>query len=184
MNKLPKDFTLSRYGLNVRFVNEEDAEFIVKLRTDEKLGRFINATSSNVNNQIDWIRAYKLRECEGTDYYFMFENAIGERLGVCRLYDITNSDFTIGSWLFKKDSPMGAAILADIITREIGFELYPDKILLFDVKIGNINVNRYQATYHPNIIKESDDTRYYRLDRESFNKYKKLHLRMFKITQQ
>lgn len=79
---------------------------------------------------------------------------------------------------------MGASILADIITREIGFELYPEKVLLFDVKIGNINVNRYQATYHPNIIKESDDIRYYRLDRESFNKYKKLHLRMFKITQQ
>lgn len=184
MHKLPSDFTLERYGLRVRYVNKDDAEFIVRLRTDEKLSRFINTTSPNVNDQIDWIKTYKQRELDGTDYYFIFESQNSEKLGVCRLYDINDRDFTIGSWLFKKDSPMGAAILADIITREIGFELYPEKTLLFDVKLDNINVNRYQATYHPEVIRESEDTRYYQLDRESFEKYKKLHLRMFKITKQ
>ena len=37
MKILNTDFTLDKYGLSVRLVKEEDAEFIVKLRTNENL---------------------------------------------------------------------------------------------------------------------------------------------------
>jgi hypothetical protein len=33
MNKLPLNFELDCYGLHARLIKEEDAEFIVKLRT-------------------------------------------------------------------------------------------------------------------------------------------------------
>ena len=180
-NILPPDFLMERYGLYVRFVNADDAEFIVRLRTDEKLGRFIHATDDDTDKQKEWIRAYKARESKGTDYYFMFEKPVGVRLGVCRIYDIHDHDFTIGSWVFSPDAPMGAAILGDIITREIAFELFPDSTLLFDVKRENLNVNRYQAFYKPELISEDDDTYYYRCFRSNFEKYKQRFLRMLKL---
>ena len=68
MIKLPSDFETDRYGLHVRLVREEDAEFIVKLRTDPKLGRYIHATDNNVEKQRKWIRDYKKRENDGIQY--------------------------------------------------------------------------------------------------------------------
>lgn len=176
---LPADFELERYGIHVRLVSEADSPFILTLRTDEKLGRFIHATSPDVQQQIEWTRKYKEREKQGEDYYFVFEKPKGNPLGVCRIYDINNDNFTIGSWLFKKDAPVGAAILGDIITREIAFSLFPHSILNFDVRKANLNVNRYQATYKPQIVREDELSYYYTCSKENFEKYKKLHLRMF-----
>ncbi len=178
-NKLPQDFTIDRYGLHVRFVNESDAEFIVRLRTDGKLGRYIHATTPDIGAQIEWTSRYKQREAAGEDYYFMFESLDGKRLGLCRIYDIHPADFTVGSWLFSPAAPMGAAILADIITREIGFGLCPEGRLLFDVRAENTNVIRYQRTYKPVVLKETESDVFFELSRDNFEKYKMLHLRMF-----
>lgn len=179
MNKLPSNFELDRYGLHVRLVNESDAEFIVKLRTDDKLGRFINPTSNDIEPQIVWTREYKKREKQGVDYYFMFEVPVGNPVGVCRIYDIKEDEFTTGSWVFSKDAPIGSAILADIISREIAYGLFPDSICYFDVKKENISVNRYLSSYKSEIIREDEYTNYYKCLKDNFNKYKNLHLRMF-----
>jgi hypothetical protein len=88
MKKLPENFTLERYGLQVRLVNEGDAEFIVALRTDPRLSRYIHETSPSIEAQKEWIGNYKKREAQGLDYYFMF-SVNGLRQGVARIYDIT-----------------------------------------------------------------------------------------------
>ena len=51
MPHLPSNFTLDRYGLHVRLVREEDAEFIVKLRTNEHNSRYIHDTVADVEQQ-------------------------------------------------------------------------------------------------------------------------------------
>lgn len=180
-NKLPTNFELERYGLYIRFVQEEDADFILSLRTNEKLGKYINATSTSVKDQQKWIQNYKIREANGIDYYFMFEKPKGTRLGVCRIYDVTDSSFTIGSWVFSPNAPIGASILGDIITRELGFHLFPNSTLLFDVKKANLNVNRYQAFYKPTLLRSDIDTNYYSCPKENFNLYKTRFLRNFNI---
>jgi hypothetical protein len=42
--KLPSNYSDKKYGLNVRFVNEDDAEFILELRTNPNLNKYINPT--------------------------------------------------------------------------------------------------------------------------------------------
>ena len=98
---------------------------------------------------------------------------------MCRIYDIEDDQFTIGSWLFSPDAPVGSAILADIITREIAFDLMPNKNLRFDVRSGNINVLKYQCTYKPTVLKETLENVFFELSKDNFEKYKKLYLRMF-----
>lgn len=149
MKVLREDFVLNKYGLSVRFVNESDAEFIVKLRTDDKLSRYIHSTSDNIDKQVHWIKSYKEREKKGIDYYFVFLKD-GERLGLNRMYNIHDRIFTTGSWVFSQEAPFESSILASIIVREIAFEtldlLYEDafdgchvenkKVLKFNKMIG------------------------------------------------
>lgn len=178
-NSLTPDFTLDRYGLHVRLVNEDDADFIVRLRTDEKLCRYINTTKPDIEVQKEWTRKYKEREQRGEDYYFLFEKPLGIPVGVCRIYDIQEDQYTVGSWLFSPDAPIGTSILADIITREIAYSMFPGKTLFFDVRKDNFNVLRYQSTFQPTELYRDELSIYYTQDPELFNKKKNIHLRMF-----
>lgn len=76
MEKLPSNFNLDKYNLQVRFVQEEDAEFITKLRTDVRLSRFIHQIEDDVEGQKKWIRDYKEREALGIDYYFIYSQMV------------------------------------------------------------------------------------------------------------
>lgn len=179
MNKLPQIFELDRYGLHVRLVREEDAEFIVRLRTDEKLGKYMHTTDSNVDMQVAWLKEYKKRESDGLDYYFVFESPMNCPIGVMRIYNVTETTFTIGSWVFSKDSPKGAAILADLITKEIGHELFPESSCLWDNMKGNTNVIRFGLSFRPTLIRETDTHLYFSCSKENFEKHKKVYLRMY-----
>ncbi|GHT61857.1 hypothetical protein AGMMS50239_13720 [Bacteroidia bacterium] len=182
MKKLPEDFTLERYGLQVRLVNEDDAEFIVALRTDPRLSRYIHETSPSVEDQKQWIRNYKKREAQGLDYYFMFSvNSV--RQGLARIYDITEDSFTQGSWVFSPDAFLGASVLGNIISSEIGFEFLDKKILYSDARRDN-NTHRFVQSFGPEIIKTDELNIYYKILPEGFNQGKQKHIgRAMKVMQ-
>lgn len=71
----------------MRSVQCSDAPFILKLRLDENIRKFISPTENNVEKQIQWIQ--EQREREG-DYYFLYTDLNGERLGVISVYHIQN----------------------------------------------------------------------------------------------
>ena len=48
-------------SIKLRFV-EEDAEFILMLRTDQNKNKYLSQTGSALGNQIAWLRGYKSRE--------------------------------------------------------------------------------------------------------------------------
>lgn len=126
MKKLQPNFEINRYGLHCRLIQETDAAFIVSLRTDATLSRFIHDTPPSVYKQKEWIRCYKERELKGEDYYFIY--SINEkRVGVDRLYKIAEDKFTFGSWIFLRGLPFWIPIAGAIIGREIGFETLEKK---------------------------------------------------------
>jgi hypothetical protein len=179
MKMLDDNFVTERYGLYVRFVEENDADFILSLRTNPNLNKYIHETKPDVELQRTWIQRYKERQKNEEDFYFMFEKPQGAKLGVCRIYDINEESFTIGSWIFSQQAPVGSSILADIITREIAYERFPLKKHLFDVKRTNITVNRYNETYKSELLYQDERTNYYTCSKENFEKYKQIHIRMF-----
>ena len=127
MIKLPENFEVDRYGLHVRLVREEDAEFIVKLRTNSYNSQFLHSTDSSIESQLAWLREYKKREQAGEDYYFMFEHK-GVKVGVARLYGIDGVQYTHGSWVFDNDAPSFCAVASAIICREIAFDILGMKV--------------------------------------------------------
>ena len=178
MNRLlPLDYQGERYGLHFRFVTEDDSEFIVKLRTNQKLSRFIGSTDNDVEKQRQWIRDYKQREENGLDYYFMFEMLDGTKLGMERIYDITEKSFVTGSWVFDQRAPYGAAFLGDIIAHEIAYELFPNKAHLHSIEKANLNVLKYARLFNPKIIDETETSYYFRNEKEDFDIAKRKLLR-------
>ena len=69
MKKLPTNFSIEKYGLKVRLVNENDAEFILSLRADPNRTKHMITLEDEIDSQIKWIQEYKEREREGTDFY-------------------------------------------------------------------------------------------------------------------
>ncbi|MGB9748157.1 MAG: GNAT family N-acetyltransferase [Bacteroidales bacterium] len=176
INKL---MPLNRYGLLIRLVNEEDAEFIFNLRTDPSLARFIHKISHEIKDQIKWIKEYKIREAHGMEFYFISIDPVNnEKQGVNRIYNFAGNTFELGSWIYSKKCDFTKSILGDIIVREIAFDYLQFDICVFEVRKQNKTVINYHKRYHPEQIGENDLNVYFKLTKETFNKEKNIFLNL------
>ena len=178
MIKLPSDFETDRYGLHVRLVREEDAEFIVKLRTDPKLGRYIHATDNNVEKQRKWIRDYKKRENDGMDYYFIYYSN-DRPIGVNRIYNIGENSATTGSWVCDEGVNPVVSISTMLIVREILFERLMIPINFFDVNKQNTRVYKLHLQMGVIVVSEDSENYYLSQTKESFDKNRKRIVKLF-----
>lgn len=121
LTKLPDNFSLDRYGLHVRFVDENDADFIMKIRTNQRNARYIHSTDNDLEKQREYLKNYKSKESRGEEYYLIFEKD-GVKQGVLRLYNRKEGNIVIGSWVFDSAADKKSAPLAYLITCEIAFE--------------------------------------------------------------
>lgn len=72
--------------VNLRSVEERDAEFTLSLRQDPNLTKYIPKLDITLEQQVSWIR--KQRNLDG-DYYFVIENKEGKKIGVLGVYDVS-----------------------------------------------------------------------------------------------
>ena len=159
---------IHRYGIVLRLVQEEDGEFILKLRTNSYLNRFISPTSDNLTDQLNWIRDYKIRELEGLEFYFIAEDTEGNRYGTIRLYNFDENSFEIGSWVFLPDSPKGMAVKAQFIGFETGFSHLKADFCRLETRKKNQSVLRYIKDFKATIVREDNLNYYFVLTKENF----------------
>ncbi len=179
MKKIPSDFTYSKYGLTCRLVREEDASFILQLRTDPKLSQFVHKVDNDLQAQIDWIREYKRREERGEDYYFIYFSKNGP-IGVNRLYNITETSSTSGSWICKKGSLIEESLATSFILSEIQslFDIHSGP---FNVSKGNNQVVKFHLSMGAEIIEENDIEYTLRYNREKYLKAKNKYILLFNL---
>jgi RimJ/RimL family protein N-acetyltransferase len=111
--------TLSCVRYRLRPVTVEDAPFIVALRTDPLLNRFVHEISPRVEDQVAWIEHYFLR---AGDYYFIIEDAdSGKPHGTIGIYDVVENAAGAewGRWILKRGSV--AALESAWLIYEVGF---------------------------------------------------------------
>ena len=167
--KLSSGFSLNRYGLNVRMVVEEDAEFILNLRVDPDLGNYMRTVSNEIDVQVEWIREYKKRELEGIEYYFIyFRN--GLPLGVNRMTNIREDSWMGASLIFKKDSGAGTSILATLIQYHIGFEILDKSVHFGDQLKSNKKAIRFNKFLGSDFIHEDENVFYIILSKRTYLK--------------
>ena len=163
------DFSLNRYGLDVRLVEEDDAEFILNIRLDPELGKYMRNVSNKINRQIKWIREYKKRELQGIEYYFIYSRN-GLPLGVNRMTNIQNDSWMGASLIFKKDSGAGTPILATLIQYHIGFEILDKSVHFGDILKGNKKSIKFTKFLGSDLINEDENVFYMILSKKTYLK--------------
>ena len=173
------DKKISKYNLTLRLAELQDADFICQLRVDPVLSKNISKTPGTLADQVRWLEEYKKREQIQAEYYFITEDLDGKKWGTTRIYNLGDDHFTLGSWVFLRDAPHGYSIKADILTKEIGFDLLQYPNCYFDVRKDNKTVIKYHRLFHPEIIKEDALNLYFSLSKENFENNKSKILNLF-----
>ncbi len=131
---------LTSKTVSLRLITEEDAEFVLSLRTDSKYNQFLSAVSADVEQQKSWIRKYKDDEKNGIQYYFIIERNDGIPCGTVRVYDLREDSFCWGSWILNEDKTRFAALESAFLVYTFGFNKLNYKKAHFDVRKENSKV--------------------------------------------
>jgi RimJ/RimL family protein N-acetyltransferase len=126
----------------LRPVAVADAEFILDLRLDPELARFINETSQSVDAQRSWLQDYLRRP---GDYYFIIEQASSHiPVGTIAIYslDTESKRAEWGRWIIRP--PHAAAVESALLIYEVAF----DKLLLEEVYCRTLTENRQVVSFH------------------------------------
>ena len=102
------DVVLEGFKCRLRPVREDDAEFIIAVRNQDRAAGKINATSRSIPAQVAWIRRYLDR---GNDYYWIIENSDNcASVGTIGLYDFTpdGTEAMPGRWVMSPQCEINA----------------------------------------------------------------------------
>lgn len=176
---IDKILPTKKYGCYFRLVELEDAEFILSLRNNERLSRYINETSHKLKDQINWLNEYKLREEKGTDFYIICMSTDNKiRYGLNRIYDIELDEFEMGSWLYAQDCPKNIAILGHLFCNSMAFENLNLKLCKTSTRKENKTVLRYVNSFYPTQVTEDDLNYHFKYVYSTWNKRKEELLKL------
>jgi len=173
-----------RYGMriigkNIKLLTAEisDAEFILKLRTQNHKTQYLSQVENDLAKQQDWLKSYKQKEQKGEEYYFVIESQAAEKLGLVRVYDLQPDSFCWGSWLIKDSAPKTTAIESTLLVYEFGFGELNYKNVHFDVRKGNERVIAFHQRFGAKIVDEDELNYYFKYNIEDYLKTKQKYKR-------
>jgi len=137
------DIGIQGPGFMLRPVTAADSDFILHLRTDPQLNKFINATSSRREDQIAWLDKYYAR---AGDYYFLVTRHDGAPEGAIAIYDTVdepgNKRGEWGRWILQRGSP--AAIESALLIYQIAF----DQLHMDMIYCRTVTLNEPVVSFH------------------------------------
>lgn len=160
---------LEGFLLRLRPVALEDAAYIHALRSDPRYNTHLSPVAGGVEAQRAWIERYLEREARGSEIYFVIERrSDAQRCGVVRLYDITEQQFTWGSWILDENKPRKAALESAVLIYKFGFENMQRRKAVFDVRHDNLHTLSFHRRFG-SIEKGSDEINiYFEYPRDKF----------------
>lgn len=172
--KIRKAKLVSGKTLNFRNADTTDASFIFSLRTDKNKSRHLTAVSSQLSDQLEWLKRYELRDNEA---YFIIESATGEPLGTVRLYDSVGASFCWGSWIVKDGAPQSVAIESALMVYAYALDTLGFDCAHFQVNKENERVCNFHERFGATRVSENEIEYEYVISnaaiRESMKRYKR-----------
>lgn len=160
---------LESKSIRLRFVEEADAEFILKLRLDEKYNQFLSSVSADLQSQKNWINKYKADEEAGKQFYFIIELLDGTPCGTVRVYDLNEESFCWGSWILNENKTRYAALESAFLVYKFGFEELGYNKSHFDVMKANEKVISFHEKMGAKKIAEDTDNYYFNISHSDVN---------------
>jgi len=158
---------LKSKSIKLRLVEESDADFILKLRLDDRYNQFLSGVSPSLSSQINWIRSYKAEEKEGVQFYFIIERLDGTKCGTIRVYDIRKDSFCWGSWILNEDKTKYAAIESAFLIYNFGFQNLGLNNSHYDVMKGNERVISFHKKMGAKIVSEDSENYYFNISKDA-----------------
>ena len=128
---------ISGPNLSLRLIEPEDAAYVYGLRTNSRYNLHLSEVNGSIEDQRRWIEAYKEREANGAEFYYIVERLDGLRCGTVRLYGIEGSSFTWGSWILDELKPAKAALESACLVYKAAFNRLGLRQATFDVRKEN-----------------------------------------------
>ena len=153
--------------IRIRLVEEFDAEFILKLRLDEKYNLFLSSVNPDIKAQKDWIKKYKNDEANRKQFYFIIERNDGKPCGTVRIYDLKENSFCWGSWILNEDKTRYAALESALLVYDFGFNHLGFDFSHFDYRKGNEKVISFHKKMGALKIGEDDLNEYFSITKEA-----------------
>ena len=151
------------HKLVFRDATVDDAEFILSLRTDESKNRYLSTTSSDVQQQRDWLARYA---SDDSQIYFIICNLEGRPVGTVRLYDQQGDSFCWGSWIKSDDAPGGFGIESALIIYDFALQ-QGFKRAHFQVSKGNDGVISFHQRFGAVETAENDIEFHYEMSHDA-----------------
>jgi len=165
----------------LRLVEHEDAEFILALRINPELNQHISQVEDSLEKQQEWIKEYKEREKNKTEFYWIIEDINGNACGLLRLYGRSFKDNTIegGSWILLPNSPSYLAYEAALLAFIYGFSLGIQTMKMEHRKANKASLHKFE--YSMGSVKSGEDELniYYELTKEAFDITKETKLKRY-----
>lgn len=153
--------------VRLRFVTEQDAEFILKLRLDDQYNQFLSSVSPDLQSQKNWIKKYKEDELNKKQFYFIIERLDGTPCGTVRVYDLKQKSFCWGSWILNENKTRYAALESAFLVYEFGFEELGYEKSHFDVMRGNHKVISFHKKMGATEVNSDVDNYYFEIHKDS-----------------
>jgi RimJ/RimL family protein N-acetyltransferase len=132
------DLVLEGFTYRLRPISNVDAPFVLKLRGNPILNRYLHDTSPRLEDQLAWFAQYYERP---GDYYFVVERLeTGVPEGVIAVYDIDpeEREGEWGRWILQPDSL--AAVESAWLIYRCAFELLELEEVISRTVVDNVSV--------------------------------------------
>lgn len=134
-----------------RDATQNDAAFILSLRTDAQKSRYLHSTSPDLQAQRAWMERYAAMSGEA---YFIIEHR-GEAIGTVRLYDAQRDSFCWGSWILADSRPHQAAMESALMVYAYAIDHLGFHACHFDVRKANAKVIAFHERFGAKIVGET-----------------------------
>jgi RimJ/RimL family protein N-acetyltransferase len=157
--------------LRLRTANEDDAEFILSLRLDPELSRFINETDPSIEKQRAWIR--QRREAPD-DYHMIIQTHDRRRLGTIAVYNIDAVDNTFewGRWIIHRAAPFYTALESALLCYQLAFVDLRLATAIFGTNKQNTRVISFNLKLGAKVCRTTTDAVWFRFTKEDFVRIK------------
>ena len=166
-------------GVNLRALEEKDAEFTFALRQDKDRTKYVHAVNGTVEDQREYIR--KQREREG-DYYFLAEDKEGNPFGALAYYNLHGRNGETGRMVLNGSFTQNCDAILQL--RKFAFEIIGADYIRCTVVDGNkavmAQIKRFGGVQVGSFTDEADGSlvHEFRVTKEAYferkEKYQKL----------
>ena len=161
--------------ITLRDVEIKDAKFILELRQNEELNKYISLTSTSLVNQEEWLKNYSVRKENKKEYYFIiFNNETKVECGTVRLYDIDleRKESTWGSFILGKNRPNMASYEVVNLSLNFAFNKLDLNLIKLEVKKENEKAIHIYKKIGFEFINEDLENQYYEINKKKFKEIK------------